>query len=243
MNYYLIYKSTFHLYFFKVKRAIGFTLILLITFVHTAFSQTNKTAEFVTIQKYIPSVKIEMRYYSNHNFIGKKIDGYNSDKAIISIQAATALKKIQRELNKKGLSLIIYDAYRPQKAVNHFKKWAKVLNDTLAKKEFYPNVAKKDLFSSGYISSHSRHSSGSTVDLSIISLATNKALDMGSPYDYFGKQSWVNYSKLTKIQKNNRQLLQNIMLQNGFRNYPKEWWHFTLRNEPYKNVYFDFNVE
>lgn len=220
-----------------------FSFILIISIFNLSFSQTKKVAKFVTIQKEIPNIKIDLRYASSNNFIGEKIDGYHSNKAIITIEAAHALKKIQLELEKKGLSLIIYDAYRPQKAVNHFKRWAKNLNDTLMKKDFYPNVAKKDLFKAGYISSRSRHSSGSTVDVSIYDSKKNSVLDMGSPYDFFGKQSWVNYSKLTKIQKNNRQLLQNIMLQNGFRNYPKEWWHFTLRNEPYKNVYFDFTID
>lgn len=219
-----------------------FSFILIISIFNLSFSQTKKVAKFVTIQKEIPNIKIDLRYASSNNFIGEKIDGYHSNKAIITIEAAHALKKIQLELEKKGLSLIIYDAYRPQKAVNHFKRWAKNLNDTLMKKDFYPNVAKKDLFKAGYISSRSRHSSGSTVDVSIYDSKKNSVLDMGSPYDFFEEKSWVNYKNLSTIQKENRQLLQNVMLKNGFRNYSKEWWHFTLRNEPYRNVYFDFDM-
>jgi len=220
-------------------------LILFICFLTTSLilSQTKKRAEFVTIQKAIPSIKVELRYATNNNFIGKPINGYHSKKAIITIETILALKKVQQELEKKGLSLIIYDSYRPQKAVNQFVKWAKDLNDTLMKQEFYPNVAKKNLFQFGYIASHSRHSSGSTVDVSIFSNKTNKVLDMGSNYDFFGEKSWVNHKNLTPVQKENRQLLQSVMLKNGFRNYPKEWWHFTLRYEPYRNVYFDFDVE
>ncbi len=208
-----------------------------------AFSQTNKTPEFVSIQKFIPSIKVELRYASNHNFIGHPIKGYYTNNAILTIEAAKALKKAQQLLNNKGYSLIIYDAYRPQKAVKEFVQWAKNLKDTLMKREFYPTVNKKILFKAGYISSHSRHSSGSTVDLSIISLKTNKPIDMGSPFDFFGKPSWINYNLLTKKQKANRALLQSVMNKSGFRNYAKEWWHFTLRNEPYKNRYFDFNLE
>jgi len=220
-------------------------LILFIFFLTTSLmiSQTNKRAKFVTIQKAIPSIKVELRYATNNNFIGKPINGYHSQKAIITIETIPALKKVQQELEKKGLSLIIYDSYRPQKAVNHFVKWAKDINDTLMKQQFYPNVAKKNLFKFGYIASRSRHSSGSTVDVSIFSNKTNKVLDMGSNYDFFEQKSWVNYKNLTPIQKKNRQLLQSVMLKNGFRNYPKEWWHFTLRHEPYRNVYFDFDVE
>jgi len=206
------------------------------------FSQTKKRAEFASLQKEIPSLKIELRYFSNHNFIGKPIAGYSSNKAILTIEAIHALKKVQAALLKQHLSLIIYDAYRPQKAVNHFVKWAKDWNDTLMKKEFYPTIAKKDLFKNGYISSHSRHSSGSTIDLSIYSLKTNKVLDMGTPYDFFSKKSWTNHPNLTKIQKENRKLLVDTMLAYGFRNYPKEWWHFTLRHEPYRNIYFEFEV-
>jgi len=198
---------------------------------------------FIYVKDVATHIRVSLRYATNHNFIGKPINGYHANKAITTIETAQALKKVQTDLDKLNLSLIIYDAYRPQKAVNHFVKWARNLKDTLMKKEFYPNVAKKNLFKNGYISSHSRHSSGSTVDVSIYSNTYKVPLDMGSPYDFFGKQSWVNYDKLTKKQKYHRQLLQKVMLKNGFRNYSKEWWHFTLRNEPYRNQHFDFDIE
>ncbi len=224
----------------KVKIVFVFVSLFFYSYI---YCQQKKTPEFVSIQKYIPSIKVELRYASNHNFIGHPIKGYFSNNAILTIEAAKALKKAQQELIKKGYSLIIYDAYRPQKAVTEFVQWAKNLNDTLMKEEFYPTVAKKNLFNAGYISSHSRHSSGSTVDLSIVSLKTNQPIDMGSPYDFFGKPSWITYNTLSKKQKANRTLLQTVMNKSGFRNYAKEWWHFTLRNEPYRNRYFNFNVE
>ena len=198
---------------------------------------------FVYVKKEIPDIQIELRYFTNNNFVGKPIDGYNKYVCILGKQATNALKKIQKELESFNLSLKIYDAYRPQRAVNHFIAWAKNINDTLQKQEYYPEVAKKDLFKDQYISSKSRHSSGSTLDVTLVDMKTGEELDMGTPYDYFGPQSWIHYMRLTTQQKANRMLLQNIMLKHGFRQYPQEWWHFTLRGEPFKNKYFDFPVE
>lgn len=198
---------------------------------------------FTYVNKDIPSVKLELRYYSNNNFVGKPIMGYKKEVCILSKQATKALKKVQTELMSFNLSLKIYDAYRPQRAVNHFIAWAKDLNDTLKKQDYYPEVDKKNLFKDQYIASKSRHSSGSTLDVTLVDLVTGKDLDMGTPYDYFGPQSWIHYMRLTTQQKANRLLLQSVMTKHGFRPYPWEWWHFTLRGEPFKNQYFDFPVE
>ena len=198
---------------------------------------------FVYVTDVIPSIKLEMRYCSYNNFVGKPIEGYNAEVCIVTQLAANALIKVQEELKTQNKSLKIFDAYRPQQAVNHFMKWAKNINDTLTKRQFYPDVAKQNLFIEEYIATRSRHSSGSTVDLTIVDLTTGEELDMGSAYDFFGEQSWINYKEITEAQKENRQLLQHVMLKHGFRNYPKEWWHFTLRGEPFKNQYFNFPVE
>ncbi|WP_452223139.1 M15 family metallopeptidase [Lacinutrix chionoecetis] len=198
---------------------------------------------FVYAKSEIPAIKVELRYCSENNFVGEIIDGYNAEVAIMTKQTAEALKKVQAELAKENLSIKIYDAYRPQRAVNHFVRWAKVENDTLMKQQFYPRVDKKNLFKAGYIASKSRHSSGSTLDVTIVNLETGEELDMGSPYDFFGSESWVKNSNLNKQQRKNRKRLQKVMLDNGFRNYAQEWWHFTLRGEPYRNQYFDFLVE
>ncbi|WBX75836.1 M15 family metallopeptidase [Tenacibaculum ovolyticum] len=198
---------------------------------------------FSYVKDITPTIKQELRYCSNNNFIGTSINGYEENVLIITTQAATALKKVQTELLKKELSLKIFDAYRPQKAVNHFVKWARVINDTLMKQQYYPSVNKRHLFKKGYISSRSGHSRGSTVDLTIIDLKTNKELDMGSPFDFFGISSHISYAELTKEQKQNRQLLQSIMRKNGFRPYTNEWWHFTLRYEPFPKTYFKFPVK
>lgn len=198
---------------------------------------------FVYANQVIPDLQLELRYCLNNNFVGEPIVGYQAEVCILTKPAAMALKNVQADLKSKNLALKVFDAYRPQRAVNHFSKWAKNVNDTLMKSQYYPNVDKRNLFKAGYIASRSRHSSGSTIDLTIIDLKTGAELDMGTPYDFFGKASWYLHDDLTETQKANRKLLHDTMLANGFRHYPKEWWHFTLRNEPYKNKYFDFPVE
>lgn len=198
---------------------------------------------FVYVKQQMPTIQIELRYFTNNNFVGKPIDGYNKYVCILSKEATNALKKVQKDLESFNLSLKIYDAYRPQRAVNHFMAWAKNVNDTLKKQEYYPNVDKRNLFKEQYIATHSRHSSGSTLDVILVDLNTGEELDMGTPYDYFGPESWIHYMRLTTQQKANRMLLQNVMIKHGFRPYPQEWWHFTLRGEPFKDQYFDFPVE
>ena len=217
---------------------------IIITFVLVSIrSNAQLPKGFVYVKDHIPTIELELRYLCSDNFIGTHIDGYEAEKCILSLPAMLALEKVQADLKKEGLGIKIFDAYRPQRAVDHFRRWARNLEDTFMREEYYPNVAKKDLFRLGYIATKSRHSSGSTVDITIINLNTKKELDMGSPYDFFGEISWVAYQDLTKIQLQNRKLLQNIMQKHGFRNYPKEWWHFTLRGEPYRNQYFDFPIK
>ena len=199
-------------------------------------------AGFVKVKDIIPDLNVELRYYSSQNFIGDTINGYKSNTLYLTRSAAIQLKNVQDELQKQNLCLKIYDGYRPQRAVNHFVLWARDLNDTINKARYYPSVNKRHLFKEGYIASKSGHSRGSTLDLTIISGETGIPLDMGSPYDFFGESSWVNYNEITNLQKQNRQFLQKVMLKNGFRNYLKEWWHFTLRGEPFPNTYFNFEI-
>lgn len=198
---------------------------------------------FVYVDDIIPTIHTELRYYSSFNFVGKPIDGYEENRLVITKEAALALKKVEEELQQENICLLVYDGYRPQRAVNHFITWAKDLNDTVNKNVFYPNVHKKHLFREGYIASKSGHSRGSTLDLTIMDGSTNEPLDMGSPYDFFGPISWIENQDITEKQKQNRQLLQEIMKKHGFRPYPKEWWHFTLRGEPYPDTYFDFVIK
>lgn len=198
---------------------------------------------FVYVDTLIPDIDVELRYFTTNNFVGDTIDGYKVNRLILTKAAAEKLKLVQDDLQQQNLCLKVYDGYRPQRAVNHFIRWAKDLNDTIKKQQFYPEVDKRNLFKSGYIASRSGHSRGSTLDLTIANGETGEPLDMGSPFDFFGEESWVAEDELTEKQRENRQLLQTVMIKHNFRNYPKEWWHFTLRWEPFPKTYFDFEIE
>lgn len=219
-----------------------FFVLVLSIFYSTIYGQ-NKPKDFVYLSEINSSIIMELRYISEENFIGKPIDGYLKPKIIVTKPTAIALNKIQLELKKIGLGLKIFDAYRPQQAVDHFVRWAKVLNDTLMKAKYYPNVPKSQLFKLGYIASKSGHSRGSTVDLTIINLETKQELDMGSSYDFFGDISHPFNKRITKDQQKNRMLLREVMLKNDFIPYENEWWHFTLKNEPFPKKYFNFPIE
>ena len=227
-----------------MQKAIILFTILVMSQINSLYAQEQKLPKgFVYLGKKVPSIQSELRYLSNNNFIGKPIDGYQDNKVIISKPAADALQKIQEQLATKHHGLKIFDAYRPQQAVDHFVRWAGLLNDTLMKAYFYPSVAKSALFKKGYIASKSSHTRGSTVDLTLVDLRTGKELDMGSPYDFFGIQSHPYYPKLTKKQQRNRMLLRTVMLSHGFAPYENEWWHFTLKEEPFPSTYFNFPVQ
>ncbi|WP_366915499.1 M15 family metallopeptidase [uncultured Gelidibacter sp.] len=222
----------------------GLLLVLIILGFAFAKSPVNPLPEgFVYVKDYIPDLDVELRYLTDHNFVGKPIDGYHTNTLILTKDAAVALQKVQEALRYQNLCLKVYDGYRPQRAVNNFVAWAKDLGDTINKREFYPEVEKQFLFSEGYIASKSGHSRGSTIDLTITDGNTGEPLDMGGAYDFFGEESWLSYANLTEAQQNNREILQKVMQANNFRNYPKEWWHFTLRWEPFPDTYFDFPVE
>ena len=188
------------------------------------------------------SIIVDLKYYSSNNFTGKFVEGYNSNKAILTKEAAVALSNAQDDLNKIGYSLILYDAYRPQSAVDFFVKWSSNINDTIYKNTYYPNIKKSELFKLGYIAYKSGHSRGSTVDVSLVEIESKKEIDMGTIFDYFGVESHTFFNNLSKKQKLNRLLLYEAMSNNGFKNYSKEWWHFTLENEPFQK-YFDFPIK
>lgn len=225
------------------KNYLLFLLLILVSFAFVKSPVAQLPEGFVYVEDHIPDLAVELRYFSDNNFIGKPIDGYHSNRLILTKEATEALKKVQEDLRNKNLCLKVYDGYRPQRAVNHFVAWSKDLKDTIQKRKFYPEVEKQFLFKEGYIASKSGHSRGSTIDLTIIDGNTSKPLDMGGSYDFFGEQSWVDHMEITEEQKSNRELLQVVMLKYNFRNYPKEWWHFTLRWEPFPDTYFDFVVE
>lgn len=195
---------------------------------------------FVMVEDVVPGVILDIRYYSACNFIGERIDGYDEPVALLTKEAALALKNAGEEIGKRGLCFRIYDAYRPQMAVDHFVRWAKNPDDVRMKEIFYPDVSKQDLFPLGFIAEHSGHSRGSTIDLTLFDIVNEKDLDMGGTFDFFGEISRSDYKDLSPEQLNNRKLLREVMVRNGFAPLKEEWWHYTLRDEPYPNTYFSF---
>lgn len=198
---------------------------------------------FVEIAEAVPDAILEIRYYSTYNFVGERIDGYEEPVALLTQEAASALREVSGDLAEQGFRLKIYDAYRPQSAVDHFKRWAADPEEVSMREYFYPDLDKSVLFSQGYISSKSGHSRGSTVDLTLFDMGAGKELDMGGTFDYFGNRSHPGYDGLTEEQAANRALLREAMLARGFKGINTEWWHFTLKNEPYPDTYFNFPVE
>ncbi len=198
---------------------------------------------FVLVTDVIPEAILEIRYYSSFNFVGERIDGYDEPVAFLTKEAAIALKKVSDDLIKQGYRIKIYDAYRPQTAVSHFKRWAADIEDIRMKEYFYPGLDKSVLFQKGYIASKSGHSRGSTVDLTLVNMKTGTEVDMGGPYDFFGKLSHPGFTEtLTQEQVSNRYILRDAMENHGFDGISTEWWHFELKNEPYPDTYYDFPV-
>lgn len=203
---------------------------------------TKDPSGFVLISDYVPGVIQEIRYHSTYNFVGERIDGYEEPVALITIEAARALKSVANEMNVQGYRLKVFDAYRPLCAVKHFVLWGIEDQDIRMKPYFYPELQKQELFSGGYIASRSSHTRGSTVDLTLLEMATGKELDMGSPFDLFSGISHPDSRQVTDEQYANRMTLRSVMVRNGFEPIDCEWWHFTLQDEPYPDTYFEFPV-
>jgi len=203
---------------------------------------TKDASGFVVLADYVPSIVQEIRYYSTYNFIGDRIDGYEEPVAFLTREAARALQQAASELIVKGYRIKVFDAYRPEKAVRHFVLWGIEDQDIRMKPYFYPDLEKEDLFSRGYIAKQSSHSRGSAVDITLLDMKTGKELDMGSPFDFFGEISHPDYTGITQEQYDNRMLLQQTMVRNGFVPIDCEWWHFMLADEPYPDTYFAFPI-
>ena len=217
-------------------------LIIILLIFSSAFFNNNLEDGFVYLKDVDDSIIVDLKYYSNENFTAQFVEGYHANTAILTKESAIALSNAQHDFNKLGYSLILYDAYRPQRAVDFFVQWSKNLNDTINKRIYFPNIIKSELFKLGYIAYKSGHSRGSTVDVSLVEISTNKELDMGTVYDFFGVESHTFFDQLSENQQANRLLLYEVMSHNGFKNYQKEWWHYTLKNEPFQK-YFNFLVK
>ena len=203
---------------------------------------TGDPSGFVVLADYVPGIVQEIRYYSTYNFIGERIDGYEEPCALLTIEAARALKRVSAELNVQGYRLKVFDAYRPACAVRQFVMWGIEDTDIRMKPYFYPDLPKQELFARRYIDSRSSHSRGSALDLTLLDMATGREVDMGSPFDLFSEISHPDCRTITDEQYENRMLLRRAMLRNGFAPYACEWWHFMLEDEPYPDVYFEFPV-
>ena len=200
------------------------------------------TSDFVLLSDYVPDIVQEIRYYSTYNFVGDRIDYYEEPCAILTLEAARALKAVSNRVIAQGYRLKVFDAYRPAGAVRRFVLWGVEDLDLRMKPFFYPDLDKTDLFQIGYIASKSSHSRGSTVDLTLLDMSTGKEVDMGSPFDLFSEISHPDSLRVTEEQRANRMLLQNVMVRHGFVPLDCEGWHFTLADEPYPDTYFDFPV-
>jgi len=225
-----------------MKKILIILMILVSSFI-PAFADTvscDKT-DFMEIYSMIDDAAYDIRYYSSNNFTGKRIQGYKAPKAYMTKDALIALSEAAQELRKQGYRLLIWDAYRPQKAVDNFVVW---INDSkyTGDKDFYPDLQKSDLVDGGYIATKSSHTRGSTVDLTLIK-KDGSYVDMGGTFDLFSEISRPDYIKLTRKQKQNRKILYDAMIKAGFEGIDSEWWHFTLKNEPYKDIYFNFDIE
>ena len=203
---------------------------------------TMDPSGFVLLADYVPGIVQEIRYYSTYNFIGERIDGYEEPCALLTKEAARALKSVSVEMNVQGYRLKVFDAYRPATAVKHFVLWGIEDTDIRMKPYFYPGLEKQELFSKGYVASRSSHSRGSTIDLTLLDMKTGKELDRVSPYNMFSEVSHPDYKDISEEQFENRMLLQGVMARNGFEPIDCEWWHFTLKGEPYPDTYFEFPV-
>ncbi|MBR4393777.1 MAG: M15 family metallopeptidase [Oscillospiraceae bacterium] len=203
---------------------------------------TMDPSGFVLLADYVPHIVQEIRYYSTYNFIGERIDGYEEPCALLTVEAARALKGVSGEAFVQGYRLKVFDAYRPACAVKQFVLWGIEDQDIRMKPYFYPELKKQELFSKGYIAKQSSHSRGSTIDLTLLDMQTGRELDMGGPFDLFSEVSHPDYRGITEEQYENRMLLQRLMLRGGFKPISCEWWHFTLKNEPYPDTYFNFPV-
>ena len=242
----------------RAKLIISIAVCVIVCTGLLLYNNTKKTSDgsenFVVITDVIPDAILEIRYHSTFNFVGTRVDGYLEPTALMTRQSADSLKVVSDEMKAKGYRLKIYDAYRPQCAVDHFVRWAQNPSDTLTKRYFYPMLEKPVLFEQNYILSRSGHTRGSTVDLTLFDEATGKEVDMGGVFDWFGDESHPDFcgnpdtgeytgGALTEEQFRNRMLLREVMLRHGFMPIDSEWWHFTLANEPFPDTYFTFPVK
>ncbi len=198
---------------------------------------------FVYLDGCVPYCKADAKYFGTDNFVGRRVDGYMADRVVGTRELASALARAAEETVRQGLGFMLWDAYRPARAVAHFVRWANSPEDGLTKSRHYPRIDKADMISEGYVSAKSSHSRGSAVDLTLYDLNTGKLLDMGGDFDFMDISSHHGFTGISREAFENRELLKSIMERNGFEAYENEWWHYRLTDEKYKDTYFDFPIE
>ena len=224
-------------------KKIILTFIICLTLVPYTFADTISidNSDFQKVSDVIYDAAYDIRYYSDNNFTGHRINGYNAPLAYMTKESLKALSIAAEDLRKQGYRLLIWDTYRPQKAVDDFVEWINNPNNP-GDKTFYPKLEKSQLLEGQYIMAKSGHSRGSTIDLTIIK-KDGSFVDMGGTFDLFSEISHPDYKKLTREQKQNRKILHDAMIKAGFKGIDSEWWHFTLKDEPYKDTYFNFDIK
>lgn len=250
--------------FFKKTIIISIISIIFIFGMSIFINKNKMPDDFVYLSDIDPTIIQSTRYYTENNFLARVVNGYQSKEMMCTKSAAEALKLVQGEMNSKGYNLVVYDAYRPQRAVDDFIKWSKDSKDQAAKLYYYPYIDKENVFELGYVAKKSSHSRGSTFDLSIIPLQNevtpikayirtltngqeiyfldDGSVDMGASFDLFHEISHHGTNLITKEQEQMRNLLKDTMKKYGFNEYQEEWWHYTLSNEQYPDTYFNFVV-
>lgn len=200
--------------------------------------------DFISLADVYPDIKIQADYSSEENFTGQIVPGYKARKALLASVPARALSEVQKDAKSRGLCLKVFDAYRPAKAVKFFLEWSNLPESNTELKEiYYPKYSRLELFQNGFLSERSSHSRGCTVDLTLIDDVLGTELDMGSRFDYFDTISHTDSPLISAHQMQNRLMLKSLMEAHGFKNYSKEWWHYTYRPEPYPDQAFDFDIE
>ena len=197
-------------------------------------------AEFCYVDEVAPEVRVELKYAGSDNFVGRPIEGYRGQRAILRRDAARALQRAALQLHKQGYGLLIWDAYRPARALRDFRAWSLTADDH-TKAEFYPNLTKQGIYEGRYIGDTSEHTWGIAVDLTLVHLATGKPVDMGGRHDLLDPSSATDSPLVTPRQRANRRILHAAMSAAGFENYAKEWWHYRLSDSQPWAVY-DFPV-
>lgn len=199
-------------------------------------------AGFVFVDEAVPGIRWDAKYATWDNFTGRPVDGYLANRIIGTQELCAALQRAQEEAASRGFGLLLWDGYRPQRAVDRFLQWSREPEDGRTKWRHYPNIDRASMFEQGYVATKSGHTRGSTVDLTLYHLATGELARMGGDHDLMDPISHHRARGVSRVEARNRVHLRRVMETCGFGAYESEWWHYTLKDEPHPDTYFDFPV-